>query len=388
MNITIIGAGYVGLSNAILLAKNNNVTLVDINKEKISLLKNKKSPISDSLIQKYLSKKKLSLTFDTEMDKYLSKSKAVLLATPTNFDHKTKSFDTFSIESILKKLEKNDFSKLVVIRSTVPVGFTKKMQKKYPDIDIAFFPEFLREGEALKDSLNPSRIICGSKSNKARYFLNLLKESTIKKNIQIQITSPSEAEAIKLFSNMYLAMRISFFNELDSFSLSKDLHTKEIIKGVSSDPRIGNYYNNPSFGYGGYCLPKDTQQLRQNFQNIPQKLIQGTIQSNTLRKNFIVKDILKRRIKTIGIYKLSMKSGSDNFRESAILDIIKSLRRKRKNLMIYEPMIKEKKFMGIRVENNLNKFKNKCRLIIANRIEKAIEDKKDIIYTRDLFGEN
>ncbi len=183
-------------------------------------------------------------------------------------------------------------------------------------------------------------------------------------------------------------MRISFFNELDSFSLSKDLHTKEIIKGVSSDPRIGNYYNNPSFGYGGYCLPKDTQQLRQNFQNIPQKLIQGTIQSNTLRKNFIVKDILKRRIKTIGIYKLSMKSGSDNFRESAILDIIKSLRRKRKNLMIYEPMIKEKKFMGIRVENNLNKFKNKCRLIIANRIEKAIEDKKDIIYTRDLFGEN
>ena len=388
MNITILGAGYVGLSNAILLAKNNQVTLVDIDKEKISLLKKKKSPIRDSLIQKYLSKKNLSLTFDTQISNNLSKSKAVLIATPTNFDPKTKSFDTVSIEDILKKLKRNKFSKLVVIRSTVPVGFTEKMQKKYPNIDIAFFPEFLREGDALRDSLYPSRIICGSKTNKARFFLNLLKDSAIKKNIQTQITSSSEAEAIKLFSNMYLAMRIAFFNELDSFSLSKNLHSKEIIDGLSSDPRIGNYYNNPSFGYGGYCLPKDTQQLRQNFKDIPQKLIQATIQSNHLRKKFIVNEILKRKAKIIGIYRLSMKTGSDNWRESAIIDIIKSLKREQNQLIIYEPLLSKKTFMGISIENDLEKFKNKSKLIVANRFDGALGDNDEILFTRDIFNEN
>lgn len=388
MNITILGAGYVGLSNAILLAKNNQVTLVDIDKEKISLLKKKKSPIRDSLIQRYLSKKNLSLTFDTQISNNLSKSKAVLIATPTNFDPKTKSFDTVSIEDILKKLKRNKFSKLVVIRSTVPVGFTEKMQKKYPNIDIAFFPEFLREGDALRDSLYPSRIICGSKTNKARFFLNLLKESAIKKNIQTQITSSSEAEAIKLFSNMYLAMRIAFFNELDSFSLSKNLHSKEIIDGLSSDPRIGNYYNNPSFGYGGYCLPKDTQQLRQNFKDIPQKLIQATIQSNHLRKKFIVNEILKRKAKIIGIYRLSMKTGSDNWRESAIIDIIKSLKREQNQLIIYEPLLSKKTFMGISIEKDLEKFKNKSKLIVANRFDGALGDNDEILFTRDIFNEN
>ena len=388
MNITILGAGYVGLSNAILLAKNNQVTLVDIDKEKISLLKKKKSPIRDSLIQRYLSKKNLSLTFDTQISNNLSKSKAVLIATPTNFDPKTKSFDTVSIEDILKKLKRNKFSKLVVIRSTVPVGFTEKMQKKYPNIDIAFFPEFLREGDALRDSLYPSRIICGSKTNKARFFLNLLKDSAIKKNIQTQITSSSEAEAIKLFSNMYLAMRIAFFNELDSFSLSKNLHSKEIIDGLSSDPRIGNYYNNPSFGYGGYCLPKDTQQLRQNFKDIPQKLIQATIQSNHLRKKFIVNEILKRKAKIIGIYRLSMKKGSDNWRESAIIDIIKSLKREQNQLIIYEPLLSKKTFMGISVEKDLEKFKNKSKLIVANRFDGALGDNDEILFTRDIFNEN
>ena len=388
MNITILGAGYVGLSNAILLAKNNQVTLVDIDKEKISLLKKKKSPIRDSLIQRYLSKKNLSLTFDTQISNNLSKSKAVLIATPTNFDPKTKSFDTVSIEDILKKLKRNKFSKLVVIRSTVPVGFTEKMQKKYPNIDIAFFPEFLREGDALRDSLYPSRIICGSKTNKARFFLNLLKDSAIKKNIQTQITSSSEAEAIKLFSNMYLAMRIAFFNELDSFSLSKNLHSKEIIDGLSSDPRIGNYYNNPSFGYGGYCLPKDTQQLRQNFKDIPQKLIQATIQSNHLRKKFIVNEILKRKAKIIGIYRLSMKTGSDNWRESAIIDIIKSLKREQNQLIIYEPLLSKKTFMGISVEKDLEKFKNKSKLIVANRFDGALGDNDEILFTRDIFNEN
>lgn len=388
MNITILGAGYVGLSNAILLAKNNQVTLVDIDKEKISLLKKKKSPIRDSLIQRYLSKKDLSLTFDTQISNNLSKSKAVLIATPTNFDPKTKSFDTVSIEDILKKLKRNKFSKLVVIRSTVPVGFTEKMQKKYPNIDIAFFPEFLREGDALRDSLYPSRIICGSKTNKARFFLNLLKDSAIKKNIQTQITSSSEAEAIKLFSNMYLAMRIAFFNELDSFSLSKNLHSKEIIDGLSSDPRIGNYYNNPSFGYGGYCLPKDTQQLRQNFKDIPQKLIQATIQSNHLRKKFIVNEILKRKAKIIGIYRLSMKTGSDNWRESAIIDVIKSLKREQNQLIIYEPLLSKKTFMGISIENDLEKFKNKSKLIVANRFDGALGDNDEILFTRDIFNEN
>ena len=388
MNITILGAGYVGLSNAILLAKNNQVTLVDIDKEKISLLKKKKSPIRDSLIQRYLSKKDLSLTFDTQISNNLSKSKAVLIATPTNFDPKTKSFDTVSIEGILKKLKRNKFSKLVVIRSTVPVGFTEKMQKKYPNIDIAFFPEFLREGDALRDSLYPSRIICGSKTNKARFFLNLLKDSAIKKNIQTQITSSSEAEAIKLFSNMYLAMRIAFFNELDSFSLSKNLHSKEIIDGLSSDPRIGNYYNNPSFGYGGYCLPKDTQQLRQNFKDIPQKLIQATIQSNHLRKKFIVNEILKRKAKIIGIYRLSMKTGSDNWRESAIIDVIKSLKREQNQLIIYEPLLSKKTFMGISIENDLEKFKNKSKLIVANRFDGALGDNDEILFTRDIFNEN
>ena len=388
MNITILGAGYVGLSNAILLAKNNQVTLVDIDKEKISLLKKKKSPIRDSLIQRYLSKKNLSLTFDTQISNNLSKSKAVLIATPTNFDPKTKSFDTVSIEDILKRLKKNKFSKLVVIRSTVPVGFTEKMQKKYPNIDIAFFPEFLREGDALRDSLYPSRIICGSKTNKARFFLNLLKDSAIKKNIQTQITSSSEAEAIKLFSNMYLAMRIAFFNELDSFSLSKNLHSKEIIDGLSSDPRIGNYYNNPSFGYGGYCLPKDTQQLRQNFKDIPQKLIQATIQSNHLRKKFIVNEILKRKPKIIGIYRLSMKARSDNWRESAIIDIIKSLKREQNQLIIYEPLLSKKTFMGISIEKDLEKFKNKSKLIVANRFDDALGGNDEILFTRDIFNEN
>tara|TARA_B100000900_G_scaffold23531_1_gene18346 strand:- start:34 stop:1200 length:1167 start_codon:yes stop_codon:yes gene_type:complete len=388
VNITILGAGYVGLSNAILLAKNNQVTLVDIDKEKISLLKKKKSPIRDSLIQRYLSKKNLSLTFDTQISNNLSKSKAVLIATPTNFDPKTKSFDTVSIEDILKRLKKNKFSKLVVIRSTVPVGFTEKMQKKYPNIDIAFFPEFLREGDALRDSLYPSRIICGSKTNKARFFLNLLKDSAIKKNIQTQITSSSEAEAIKLFSNMYLAMRIAFFNELDSFSLSKNLNSKEIIDGLSSDPRIGNYYNNPSFGYGGYCLPKDTQQLRQNFKDIPQKLIQATIQSNHLRKKFIVNEILKRKPKIIGIYRLSMKTGSDNWRESAIIDVIKSLKREQNRLIIYEPLLSKKTFMGISIENDLEKFKNKSKLIVANRFDIALGNNDEILFTRDIFNEN
>lgn len=387
MKISVVGAGYVGLSNAILLAKNNDVKLFDIDNEKINLLKNKKSPIKDTLIEKYLSKKTLSLSFDNKLGT-LNKTEAVLIATPTNFDTKKNSFDTSSIEWILSKLREKKYSKLVIIRSTVPIGFTDRMQKKFSDLDISFFPEFLREGQALKDSLYPSRIICGSNTKKGRDFLKVLEKSSIKPKAKSQITSPSEAEAIKLFSNTFLAMRISFFNELDSFATSKNLSSKNIIEGVSSDSRIGNYYNNPSFGYGGYCLPKDTQQLEQNFGKIPQKLISGAIQSNALRKRFILNEILNKKVNKIGIYRLSMKAGSDNWREAAVLDIIKGLKKEAKQVMIFEPMIKTKTFMGFRIENDLAKFKKESKLIISNRIDKDIEDKADILFTRDIFEDN
>ena len=387
MKISIVGAGYVGLSNAILLAKNNDVKLFDIDNEKINLLKNKKSPIKDTLIEKYLSKKTLSLSFDNKLGT-LNKTQAVLIATPTNFDTKKNSFDTSSIEGILSKLREKKYSKLVIIRSTVPIGFTDRMQKKFPDLDISFFPEFLREGQALKDSLYPSRIICGSNTKKGRDFLKVLEKSSIKPKAESQITSPSEAEAIKLFSNTFLAMRISFFNELASFATSKNLSSKNIIEGVSSDSRIGNYYNNPSFGYGGYCLPKDAQQLEQNFGKIPQKLISGAIQSNALRKRFILNEILNKKVNKIGIYRLSMKAGSDNWREAAVLDIIKGLKKEAKQVMIFEPMIKTKTFMGFRIENDLAKFKKESKLIISNRIDKDIEDKADILFTRDIFEDN
>ena len=387
MKISVVGAGYVGLSNAILLAKNNDVKLFDIDNEKINLLKNKKSPIKDTLIEKYLSKKTLSLSFDNKLGA-LNKTEAVLIATPTNFDTKKNSFDTSSIEWILSKLREKKYSKLVIIRSTVPIGFTDRMQKKFSGLDISFFPEFLREGQALKDSLYPSRIICGSNTKKGRDFLKVLEKSSIKPKAKSQITSPSEAEAIKLFSNTFLAMRISFFNELDSFATSKNLSSKNIIEGVSSDSRIGNYYNNPSFGYGGYCLPKDTQQLEQNFGKIPQKLISGAIQSNALRKRFILNEILNKKVNKIGIYRLSMKAGSDNWREAAVLDIIKGLKKEAKQVMIFEPMIKTKTFMGFRIENDLAKFKKESKLIISNRIDKDIEDKADILFTRDIFEDN
>lgn len=387
MKISVVGAGYVGLSNAILLAKNNDVKLFDIDNEKINLLKNKKSPIKDTLIEKYLSKKTLSLSFDNKLGA-LNKTEAVLIATPTNFDTKKNSFDTSSIEWVLSKLREKKYSKLVIIRSTVPIGFTDRMQKKFSDLDISFFPEFLREGQALKDSLYPSRIICGSNTKKGRDFLKVLEKSSIKPKAKSQITSPSEAEAIKLFSNTFLAMRISFFNELDSFATSKNLSSKNIIEGVSSDSRIGNYYNNPSFGYGGYCLPKDTQQLEENFGKIPQKLISGAIQSNALRKRFILNEILNKKVNKIGIYRLSMKAGSDNWREAAVLDIIKGLKKEAKQVMIFEPMIKTKTFMGFRIENDLAKFKKESKLIISNRIDKDIEDKADILFTRDIFEDN
>ena len=388
MKIVVIGAGYVGLSNAVLLAQKNQVKLIDIDIKKILLLNQNKSPIKDSLIQKYLSTKKLSLSYNSELCDDLRSTEVIIIATPTNFNSKTKSFNTVTIESILFDLQQKKFSNLVIIRSTVTIGFTERIKKKYPNFELAFFPEFLREGEALKDSLYPTRIICGSKSRRAKNFLKILKESSMKKNINTLITSPTEAESIKLFSNMYLALRISFFNELDSLAISKNLNSEEIIKGVSMDPRIGDYYNNPSFGYGGYCLPKDTKQLKQNFKNIPQKLIHATIEANTTRKKFITSQILKINAKTIGVYRISMKQGSDNWRESSIIDIIKLLKKKGKKIIIYEPYISKKEFLGFSIVNNITIFKNKSNIIITNRMHKDLDSIKNKVFTRDIFNVN
>ena len=388
MKIVVIGAGYVGLSNAVLLAQKNQVKLIDIDIKKILLLNQNKSPIKDSLIQKYLSTKKLSLSYNSELCDDLRSTEVIIIATPTNFNSKTKSFNTVTIESILFDLQQKKFSNLVIIRSTVPIGFTERIKKKYPNFELAFFPEFLREGEALKDSLYPTRIICGSKSRRAKNFLKILKESSMKKNINTLITSPTEAESIKLFSNMYLALRISFFNELDSLAISENLNSEEIIKGVSMDPRIGDYYNNPSFGYGGYCLPKDTKQLKQNFKNIPQKLIHATIEANTTRKKFITSQILKINAKTIGVYRISMKQGSDNWRESSIIDIIKLLKKKGKKIIIYEPYISKKEFLGFPIINNITMFKNQSNIIITNRMQKDLDDIKNKVFTRDIFNIN
>ena len=388
MKIVVIGAGYVGLSNAVLLAQKNQVKLIDIDIKKILLLNQNKSPVKDSLIQKYLSTKKLSLSYNSELCDDLRSTEVIIIATPTNFNSKTKSFNTVTIESILFDLQQKKFSNLVIIRSTVPIGFTERIKKKYPNFELAFFPEFLREGEALKDSLYPSRIICGSKSRRAKNFLKILQESSMKKNINTLITSPTEAESIKLFSNMYLALRISFFNELDSLAISENLNSEEIIKGVSMDPRIGDYYNNPSFGYGGYCLPKDTKQLKQNFKNIPQKLIHATIEANTTRKKFITSQILKINAKTIGVYRISMKQGSDNWRESSIIDIIKLLKKKGKKIIIYEPYISKKEFLGFSIVNNITIFKNKSNIIITNRMHKDLDSIKNKVFTRDIFNVN
>ena len=386
MKIVVLGAGYVGLSNSIILARKNSVQLIDTNESKIKLLESKKSPIGDPLIEEYLSKKNLSLTFGSELGNNLSKVDVFLVAIPTNFNGTSKSFDTLGIEETLRELQQKNFKGLVDIRSTVPIGFTENMQKKFCDFKIAFFPEFLRENHALEDSLYPSRIICGAKTNSAKKFLRILKAASLKTDIDTITTSATEAETIKLFSNTFLAMRISFFNELDSFAISKNLNAKDVIDGVCLDPRIGNYYNNPSFGYGGYCLPKDTKQLRENFADVPQKLIDATIDGNKLRKKFITQDILNRKIKKIGIYRLSMKKDSNNWRESAVIDIIKNLKKEGARLIIFEPFYQKSTFFGCKVENNLEKFMQDAELIIANRISGSLKKYKNIIYSRDLFN--
>ena len=388
LKILVIGLGYVGTANAVLLSQHNEVTCFDLDISKSNNLINGISPIEDKDVSEYLSSKKLNLksaeSFPTETDNF----DFVIIATSTNYDIETNKFNTSSIEESLESIQNSKSNPTVIVRSTIPVGYVNKVQKKFPDLEIIFVPEFLREGRALKDSLYPSRIVIGSHSEKGKGFAKLLKDASLDKNVQIIYTNSKEAESSKLFSNAYLAMRVTFFNELDSFAMSKDLNTKEIIKAVSLDPRIGDFYNNPSFGYGGYCLPKDTKQLLANFDKVPQKIMEAIIESNSMRKDFIGLEIAKLKPKTVGVYKLIMKEGSDNIRESSMQGIMKRVKAKGIRVIVYEPLIKDKQFFNSEVYQDLELFKKDADLILCNRSHSELNDVQDKIFTRDLFNQD